>query len=110
MNLRLIQWLIQHREVMVAVLAAAKKFDRNGTYLAQWDVVDEIARIVIPVFEREGADVQALRSEILDWDDDAVGAFALGAEVSALGVDWQALIQVVLPILIAILKALAGDE
>lgn len=110
MNLKLIQWLIQHREILTQVLAAAKKFDRDGTYISQWDVVDEIARIVIPAFEREGTDVHGLTTQEYDWDADTVGAFALGAEVSALGVDWQALVQVVIPILIAILKALAGDE
>jgi hypothetical protein len=39
-----------------------------------------------------------------------VSAFALGAEVQAMGVDWQSLIQVILPILIAILRALSPDE
>lgn len=108
MNLKLIQWLIQHRDVLVAVLAAAKKFDRQAHYLKQWEVVDEIARIVIPVFESEGTHVGALTD--FEYDDDNVGAFALGAEVQALGIDWQALVQIVIPMLIAILQALADDE
>ncbi len=110
MNLKLIHWLLKHRDVLIQVISLAKKFDRDGSYISQWEVVDEIARVVIPVFEKEGTDVHGLTSQEYDWDADTVGAFALGAEVSALGVDWQALVQVVIPILIAILKALAGDE
>jgi hypothetical protein len=109
MNIKLISWLLKHRDLLMAVIAAAKKFDRDGTYISQWDVVDEIARIVIPVFEREGADVSGLLVSDT-WESDEVSAFALGAEVQSLGVDWQSLIQIVLPILIAILRALSPDE
>lgn len=108
MNLKLIQWLVRHRELLASVMAVAKKFDRNGTRMSQWEVVDEIARIVIPVFEREMADVKSLAED--DWDDDGVGAFAVGAEVAALGIDWQTLVQTLLPILIAILKMISPDE
>lgn len=108
MNLKMLQWLLKHRDLLMSIVAVAKKFDRNGTYMSQWEVVDEIARIVIPVFEREAADVKSMADD--PWDDDVVGAFAVGAEVSALGVDWQTLVQVVLPILIAILKALSPDD
>jgi len=108
MNIKLISWLLKHRDLLVAVLAAAKKFDRDGTYISQWGVVDEIARLVIPVFEREGTDTANLLAH--EWEEDEVSAFAMGAEVQALGIDWQALVQVVLPILIAILRALSSDD
>lgn len=110
MNLKLVQWLIQHREVLLAVLAVAKKFDRSSAYIKKWEIVDEIARIVIPVFESEGTFLGPLTDDVMSLDEDAVGAFALGAEVQALGIDWQALVQVVIPLLIAILKAIADDE
>ncbi len=109
MNIKVISWLLKHRELLLAVLAAAKKFQRDGNYISQWDVVDEIARLVIPVFEREGADVTSLLASDT-WESDEVSAFALGAEVQSLGVDWQALVQIVLPILIAILRALSPDD
>lgn len=109
MNIKVISWLLKHRELLLAVIAVAKKFDRDGTYMSQWEVVDEIARLVIPVFEKEGADVNGLLAQDT-WESDEVTAFALGAEVHALGVDWQSLIQIVLPILIAILRALSPDE
>lgn len=109
MNVKVISWLLKHRELLLAVVAVAKKFDRDGTYISQWEVVDEIARLVIPVFEKEGVDAASVLA--YDWDEtDEVSAFALGAEVQAMGVDWQAVIQIVLPILIAILKALSPDE
>lgn len=107
MNLKLIQWLIKHRDVLMAVIEAAKKFDRSADYMSQWSVVDQIARIVIPVFAKEGTDVRSLSES--DWEE-GISAFAVGAEVSALGVDWQALLQIVLPILIGILKSLTDDE
>jgi hypothetical protein len=109
MNIKVISWLLKHRELLLAVIAAAKKFNRDATYISQWEVVDEIARLVIPVFEREGVDAGALLASDT-WESDEVSAFALGAEVQAMGVDWQSLIQVILPILIAILRALSPDE
>lgn len=108
MNLTAIKWLIAHRELLTKVVAAAKKFNRNGTYISQWDVVDEIARLVIPVFEKEGVQPMDLLSS--EWEEDEYSAFAVGAEVSALGVDWQQLLNIILPILLAILKSLASDD
>jgi hypothetical protein len=109
MNLKLISWLLKHRELLVAVIAAAKQFDKDGPYISQWEVVDKIARLVIPVVEREAQGVSPLLAHEV-WESDEVTAFALGAEVHALGVDWQVLVQIVLPILIAILRALSPDE
>ena len=108
MNIKVISWLLKHRELLLAVVAAAKKFRPDGSYMSKWDVADEIARLVIPVFEKEGVDAFSMLT--YDFENDEVSAFALGAEVQALGVDWQALIQIVLPLLIAILKALSPDE
>lgn len=109
MNLKLIQWLIKHRDVLMAVIEAAKKFDRSADYMSQWDVVDKIARIVIPVLRAENADVRSLAET--DWEDDeGVGAFAVGASVAAMGVDWQSLLQIIIPILIGILKSLSADD
>lgn len=106
MNLKVLRWLLQHRDVLMQVIAAAKKFNPDAQYIDQWEVIDEIARLVIPVFEKEGADV----AEMLRYEYDAeVEAFHLGAEVHAMGVDWKQLIDVILPILIAILRAISGE-
>jgi hypothetical protein len=108
MNLQVIRWLIAHRELVIKVLESAKKFDRDGDYMSQWTVIDEIARLVIPVLQKEDLSPYSLLN---GWyDDDEVQAFSLGAEVQAMGFDWKQLIDVILPILIAILKSLASDE
>lgn len=108
MNLQLIRWLLAHRDLLVQVIEAAKKFDRESTYVEQWAVIDSIARLVIPVFEKEELTAYSLLN---GWfDEDQAHAFSLGAEVQAMGVDWKSLIDVVIPLLVAILKALASDE
>jgi antitoxin component of RelBE/YafQ-DinJ toxin-antitoxin module len=108
MNLSVIRWLIAHRELLVQVVTAVKKFNPNGTYLSQWEVVDEVARIVLPALEKEGVLPLDLLSD--EWGDDEYAAFAVGAEVSAMGIDWQQLITIVLPILIAILRSLSSND
>jgi hypothetical protein len=108
MNLSVIKWLIAHRELLAKVVAAVQKFNPSGTYLSQWEVVDEVARIVLPALEKEG--VRPLDLLGNDWDEDEYAAFAVGAEVSALGVDWQQLITIILPILIAILRSLSSND
>ena len=110
MNLKVLRWLLEHRDVLAKVVEAAKRFNRDGLYIDQWQVIDEIARLVIPVFEKEGVDAATVLG--YDWEDEEqteVAAFALGAEVHALGVDWKQLVDVILPILIAILKALSSE-
>jgi hypothetical protein len=112
MNLKLIQWLLKHRDALLKVVEIAKRFDRGAPYLAQWALVNEIAQIVLPIFEAEAVGLKALTYDFEDlvtvpYDEQA---FALGAEVSALGVDWKAIIEVLLPILIAILQAIGPRE
>lgn len=107
MNLQVIRWLIAHRDLLVKVLEAVKKFDRESSYLSQWAVLDEVARLVLPVLEKEDLTAYSLLNGW--WDDDEVHAFSLGAEVQAMGLDWKQLIEVVLPLLIAILKALSDE-
>jgi len=106
LNLKILRWLLAHRDLLVKVLEAAKKYSRTAPLLDQWAVVDEIARLVIPVLDKDGVDVEALL-----WSmDDEVEAFSMGAEVQALGVDWKTIIDILLPILIKILQSLAQDD
>jgi len=115
MNLKALQFLLRHREVLLAVVAVAKKFPDAASYLDKWTVVDEIARLVIPVLETE---LEAPKLLTLDDDEDFVGNFrdydarvlALGAEFGALGIDWKLLLEVVIPIVIAILEAIVGRK
>lgn len=110
MNLKVLRWLLQHRDVLTKVIEVAKRFNPDDLYINKWDLIDEIARLVIPVFEKEGVDVPAILA--FDWDDETetdVAAFALGAEFQAMGMDWKQLVDVILPILIAILRALSDE-
>lgn len=105
MNLQIIKWLIAHKDLLLQVVAAVKPWRKDLTPIQHWEIVDQVARIVIPALTKD--DIEALAKE--DWEDN-VEAFALGVEYSALGVDWVTLIQVIIPILQAILRALASDE
>lgn len=116
MNLKALQFLLRHREVLLAVVAVAKKFPDAASYLDKWVVVDEIARLVIPVLEKE------LDSpKLLSYEDDGeellftpstydAKVLAVGAEFGALGIDWKLLVEVVIPIVISILEALIGRK
>ena len=95
--MKVVKWLLAHRDVLTNVVEAAKKFNPDGTYLEKWVVVDEIARLVLPVIE----DTVSAKG-LLDDFDSAAGC---EADVTSLGFDWQFLVDVVIPILISILQA-----
>lgn len=107
MNLKVLQWLIAHRELLMQVVAVVKKFSRDATLLEKWVLVDEVARLVIPVIQDNDEVLALLAQDYMDWEDDAEVSFALGADVAALGVDWKLIIELVLPVVIAILESLA---
>jgi len=103
MNLKILQWLLAHREVLAQVLEAVKGFDKSLPPLEMWAIVDRVARIVIPVLTKE--DIRAM------WEYDRaeaeeVTAFALGSEYQALGLDWSFIVTVLVPILRLVLAAL----
>lgn len=116
MNLKVLQWLVKHRDLLVTVVSVAKGYDRDAPYVEQWDVVDRIARLVLPVIEAE----QVKAQDIWGYTDDDLSPMSLhdgdvvllrsGAEVHAMGVDWKLLVEVVLPIVIAILEAIIGRK
>lgn len=102
MNLKILQWLLAHRDVLTKVLEVAKGFRRDLPVIEQWIIVDKVARLVIPVLTLEEVKPLGWYSE----DDESVTAFALGVEASVLGVDWAFIISVLLPILRLVLSAL----
>jgi hypothetical protein len=113
MNLKLLQWLLAHRDVLTKVLEVAKGFRRDLPVIEQWIIVDKVARLVIPALTEP--EVKSL-SEV-DWgadaEDESVAAFALGVEASALGVDWSFIVSVLLPILrlvISVMETLADND
>jgi hypothetical protein len=113
MNLKILQWLLAHRDVLTKVLDVAKGFRRDLPVIEQWIIVDKVARLVIPALTDN--EVQSLLA--IDWDaneDDAsVAAFSLGLEASAFGIDWAFIVSVLLPLLrvvISVMETLASDD
>ncbi len=106
MNMQIVKWLIAHRDVLLQVIEAVKGWRKELPLIEHWNIVDKVARIVIPALSKE--DIEALTTYSYA-EEEPVEAFALGAEVSALGIDWVTLLQVIVPILQAILRALADE-
>ena len=103
MNLKMLQWLLAHRELLTKVLEVVKAYSKDLPVVAKWELVDKVARLIIPVLSE--SDLRAMQA--IDWDEDTeVGAFALGAEYSALGMDWNFVLTNLIPILRLILLAL----
>ena len=114
MNIKVLTWLVRHRDLLLAVVKEAQSFKPDAPYIEQWNVVDKIARLVIPVLQSENVDPKMfwgygntdVDGTLHALHDGDVQLLAAGAEVQALGVDWKQLADVVLPIVIAILEAL----
>ena len=107
MNLKVLQWLISHRELLMQVVAVVKQYSQDATLLEKWVLVDEVARLVIPVIQDNDEVLGLLTRDYMDFEDDSAVSFAMGADVAALGVDWRLIIELVLPVVISILEALA---
>jgi hypothetical protein len=107
MNLKVLQWLIAHRELLMQVVAVVKKYSQDATLLEKWVLVDEVARLVIPVIQDNDEVLGLLTRDYMDFEDDSAVSFAMGADVAALGVDWRLIVELVLPVVISILEALA---
>lgn len=109
MNLKLLQWLIAHREILTQVIAVAKGFSKDLPAVEQWNIVDKIARLVIPVLTKE--DIRAMYDYA--YSSDEITAFNLGNEYAALGLDWSFIVNTILPILrlvVMALETIADDE
>ncbi len=107
MNLQILKWLVAHRDVLTKVVDLVKGYSNDLPPLKKWEIVDSVARLVIPLLSP--ADIRAMAD--IDWDDDEkVTALGLGAEYAALGFDWQTLVKVIIPILQIILEALSQSD
>jgi len=116
MNLKVLKWLLAHRDALVQIVEIAKGYDKKLPFIKQWEIVDRIARIVIPILEAESVSPKALSDDgfyilsTIDDDNREVELLAAGATVVALGIDWKIVVETVLPIILAILKALLKDD
>jgi hypothetical protein len=109
MNLRVIRWLIENREALTKCIEIVQRYDAESNLLAKWKLVDEIAQVIIPMFEAEDAYLEYLQTP--DWEDESsYTAMSCGAELYAMGVDWQTIVATLVPIIIAILKAIAPGD
>ena len=100
MNFQILRWLLAHKDTLLQIVEVVKPWHKDLPLLAHWEIVDKVARLVIPVLTED--DIVAM----LEFQyEDEVQAFAAGAEVQALGVDWMALVQLIIPILEAIVRA-----
>jgi hypothetical protein len=109
MNLKVLQWLLKHKNVLLQIVDVSKGFRKDATYSDQWEIVDKIARLVIPILEADAVTPKLLTVEwdtLHDYGNHDVSVLACGAEVQALGIDYKLLIDTILPIIIAILEAL----
>ena len=105
MNLAIIKWLLAHRDLLTKILEIVKGWNKDLPFEQHWEIVDKIARLVIPLVSKR--DVQAMLDSPYE---DTVSSFALGAEASAMGVDWVTLIQVIVPLLQTIIQMLAPQD
>ena len=118
MNLKVLQWLLAHKDVLLKIVEVAKGYSKSLPYLQQWEIADKVARLIIPVLEAESAKPRALATDdIYDlFGDDSklappreVQVLQAGTEVSALAIDWKLLAETILPLVVAILRALMAS-
>jgi len=113
MNLRVIKFLLANQTVLLKIIEIGKGWRKDLPFIEQWLLVDSIARLLIPVLESQAVSVQALSGgfgDLEDQEDYEALLFQAGAEFGILGVDWELLTTVILPLVIAILKALAAGK
>lgn len=114
-NLKVVKFLLANQAALLQVVAIAKGWRKDLPYVEQWALVDSIARVIIPILEAQAVAPKALTKHRLhdadyeDTDYEAM-AFEAGAECAALSVDWKMLVDVILPIVISILKALSTGK
>lgn len=105
MNLKILRWLLANKDVLLQIVDVVKPWHKDLPLLAHWEIVDKVARLVIPVLTDD--EIASLLA--FDYGDD-VQAFAAGAEVQALGIDWMTLVKLIIPLLEAILRAMADKD
>lgn len=104
MNLKVLQWLLKYKSQLLEVVAVAKHFRNDLPLGEKWKLVDEIARILIPIIETENKALSLLE------DDDTVSSLSVEGEVNAMALDWAMLVEIIIPIVISILQALVAKK
>lgn len=121
MNLKVLQWLLAHKDALLRIVEIAKGYNKTLPFVKQWEIVDQIARIVIPILEEEAITPKALAHDDIynavfpeeftdSGDPREVQILQAGVEVQALAIDWQVIVDTVIPLVIAILQALLREK
>lgn len=109
MNIAVMKWLLANRQVLVECVEIAKSWSDSLSYAAKWEIVDRIARKVVPLFTP--ATALALTSDEIElMDDFPAVCMSVGSECQALGFDWKLLTEVIIPIVVSILQALIARQ
>jgi len=103
MNLKILRWLLAHKDILLQVVEVVKPWRKDLPLIAHWEIVDKVARLVIPVLTDE--EIVSLLSA-----DDSGDVQSLGIEVQAMGIDWMTLVKLIIPLLEAILRAMADKD
>ena len=115
MNLKVVKFLLANQAALLKIVEIAKGWRKDLPFADQWAMVDSIARLLIPILEAQALSPKALYVrdfEALDYDESTYETrlLAAGAEMAALGIDWKLLLEVIVPIVLSILKALAAGK
>jgi hypothetical protein len=119
MNLKVLKWLLAHQSQLLQIVDIAKGYSKTLPYIQQWEIADKIARIVIPILEAEATQPKALsHDDIYDYFTDdttvtparEVQILQCGSEVQALAIDWKLVAETIVPLVVAILRALLRED
>ena len=115
MNIKVVKFLLANQAALLALVEIAKRWRKDLPYAEQWALVDQVAKIVIPILEAQAVSPKSLtkhrfHDEDFEETDYEALAFTAGAEFASLSVDWKLLIDVILPIVLSILKALSAGK
>lgn len=106
MNLKILRWLLAHKDILLQVVEVVKPWRKDLPLIAHWEIVDKVARLVIPVLTDE--EIVSLLSA--DDSGDVQSLSAADVEVQAMGIDWMTLVKLIIPLLEAILRAMADKD
>jgi len=112
MNLKVVKFLLANQAALLKIVEIAKGWRKDLSFSDQWALVDSIARLLIPILEAQSLAPKALCKYQLFDEDESYEHHLLstGAEVTALGIDWKLMLDVIVPIVLSILKALAAGK
>jgi len=115
LNVKVVKFLLANQAALLALVEIAKKWSKSLPYEDQWELVNQAAKVIIPVLKANELSPKALiKSRFTDEDyeeqDFEALAFTAGVEFAALSVDWKTFIDVIIPLVIYVLKLLATGK